>query len=142
MGAFRRLLGLGECPAATTVPTDFETRHHNVELALALNLPFQSVKQITLEFLDLAAAQAGHVEMIALGTALVEVLLPLHMHEIEFIHQAMAFEQAQGSIDRNAVDAGVNLSCFAKQLTGVEVSSCCLNDLKNSAALPGHAQAT
>src|SRR5713226_5561622 len=55
-----------QATAARAVTAHFQAGNDNVKLALALDLAFQPVKQITLKFHDLAATQAGHVDMIAL----------------------------------------------------------------------------
>jgi hypothetical protein len=63
-----------------------------VKLAITLNLSLEPFEQIALEFHNLAASQAGHVDMVPLRTALVIMLFPLHVHEIKLIHQTMSFE--------------------------------------------------
>lgn len=80
--------------ALSAVATDLETADDDVKSAIALNLAFQPVKKIALEFGNLTASQTGHVDVIALRTTLVEMLLPLHVHEIQFVDEAMALQQA------------------------------------------------
>ncbi len=63
-----------------------------MKTAVALNLSLKPVEQVALEFSDLSAAQACHVNVIALRTALVKVLLPLHVHQVEFVDQTMTLQ--------------------------------------------------
>ena len=83
--------------------------------------PFEAVEEIAFEFRDLAAAQAGHVNVVALGATLVEMLLSLHVHEVEFVDQAVALEQAEGAVDGDAINQGVEFASLAQDLAGVEV---------------------
>jgi len=68
------------------ISADLQPAHHNVKPAFALNLALQPVEQVAFEFCDLSAAQAGHVDVVPLRPALIEMLLSLHVHEVEFIH--------------------------------------------------------
>ena len=56
-----------------------------MKAAIALDLTFETIEEIALEFHDLPATKACHVNVIALGASFVEMLLALHVHEIEFI---------------------------------------------------------
>lgn len=112
-----------------------------MELAVALDLAFETIKQIALKFRDATAAQAGHVDMIALGTAFVVVLLALHVHKIEFVDQAVAFEQADSAVHGHTVDLGIEFAGFAQDLAGVEVLLGRFHDREDGAALASHAQA-
>ncbi len=67
--------------------------YEDVELAVALNLTFKPLEQIALEFCDLAAAQARHMNVIALRPPFIKVLFTLHVHQIEFVYQAIALQQ-------------------------------------------------
>ena len=70
-----RRSGGGGGPALTAIAAHFKPAHHDVEAAIALNLPLQAVEEIALEFRNLAAAQARHMDVIALGPALVLSLI-------------------------------------------------------------------
>src|SRR5215467_11836743 len=76
--------------AGRAVAADFKAAHDDVKLAVALDLALEAVEQIAFEFRDLAAAQAGHVDVITLRPALVIVLLALHVRQIKFVDKAMA----------------------------------------------------
>ena len=113
-----------------------------METAIALNLAFETIEKIALEFHYLAAAQASHVDVIALRTALVKMLFPLHVHEIEFIDQSMALQKSERAIDRNAVNAGIQLACVAENLRGVEMLLSCFHHTENRASLVRQSHAT
>jgi hypothetical protein len=80
----------GSLPALHTVAANFKARDENVELAVALYLPLDAIKQIALEFLYIPATQAGHVHVIPLRTTLVEVAVTLDMKQVEFVHETLA----------------------------------------------------
>ena len=80
-------------PAPGAISTDFQTAHDDVELAITLDLSLQAIEEVAFELRDLATPEARHVDVIAVRPALIEVLFALHVHKVEFIHQAMALEQ-------------------------------------------------
>ena len=79
--------------ALRAIASDFQARNDDVEVAIALNLPLQAVEEVALEFRDLAATQASHMNVVALGPPLIKMLFALHVHEIKLIYQAMPLEQ-------------------------------------------------
>ena len=86
-GLFRR----GARATLAAIPTDLEASHDNVEPAVPLDLPFEPVEKIALEFRDLAATQARHMNVVTLGAPFIVVFLSLQMHEVEFVDQSMTF---------------------------------------------------
>src|SRR5215472_4075484 len=66
-------------PAFCAITADFKSGDEDVELAIALDLPFDAIEQITLELLHAAASQTGHVHVIALRPPLVKVAFPFHV---------------------------------------------------------------
>jgi hypothetical protein len=111
----------GSGAALGAISANFQPAHDDVEAAVALNLAFQAVEKITLKFHDFATAQARHMNVISLGTALVEMFFTLHVHEIEFIDQAMAFEKAESAVHRHAVDSWIEFAGVSQNLRGVEM---------------------
>ena len=57
-----------------------------METALALDLALQTIKEVALEFGDFSAAQACHMDMVSLRPSFVEVLLALHVHQVQFVN--------------------------------------------------------
>jgi diacylglycerol kinase len=109
-----------------------------VKAAVALNLSFQPIEKITLEFHNFATTQASHVNMVPLRASLVKMLLALHMHQVEFVNQAMPFQQIQGSIDRNSINAGIELARMAKDLGSIKVLFRIFDNFENRPALMRH----
>src|SRR5437016_11727451 len=63
-----------QAAARRAVAADLHTCNQNMELALALDLPFETVEKIALELQDFPATQACHVQMIALRPTFVKML--------------------------------------------------------------------
>ncbi|HSS99262.1 MAG TPA: hypothetical protein VLK33_19640, partial [Terriglobales bacterium] len=59
--------------AIGAISTTLQAGNNDMELAVALNLPFQSIKEIALKFSNLSAPETCHVNVIALRTALVKM---------------------------------------------------------------------
>ena len=72
--------------ALGTVAADFQSCDGDVKAAFPLNLAFEPVEKVAFEFGDLAAAQAGHVNVVTRWAAFVEVFFSLHVHQVEFIN--------------------------------------------------------
>ncbi len=112
-----------------------------MELTIALDLPFQPVEKAALKFRNLAAAQAGHVNMVALRPSFVEVLLSFHMHKVEFIYQPVPFKQVQRPVNGHAVNVRISFAGMAKDLARIQMLLRGLHNAQDCAALMGHAQA-
>jgi hypothetical protein len=112
-----------------------------VEAAFALDLSLEAVEEIALKLRDFATAETGHVDMVALWTTLVEVLLSLHMHQVKLINQAMSFQKAQRAIDGHPINLRIYFPSFAKYLAGIEVLLRGLDHAKDGTALMSHTQA-
>lgn len=113
--------------ALSTVATDFETTHYDVEAAFALNLPFQTVKQIAFKFGDFPAAKTSHVNMVTVRPAFVEVFFALHVHEVKLVDQTMPFQQLERAIYRDAIDTRIELACMAQDLGSIQMLLCGFN---------------
>jgi hypothetical protein len=79
-------------PAVPTVTAHFQAADNNVEAAVALDLSLEAVEKIAFELHDLATTKTCHVDVIALWTPLVEVLLALHVHQVEFVDKPMPLQ--------------------------------------------------
>jgi hypothetical protein len=129
------------CAAIPTVTTHFQAADNDVEAAVALDLSFEAVEEIAFKFHDLATTKARHVDVIALRAPLVEMLLALHVHEIEFVNQSVALQQLQGAVNRNSIDLGIKLPGMAQNLCGIKMLLGVFDHAKNCAALPSQAKA-
>jgi hypothetical protein len=119
---------------------DFESAYDDLKPAIALNLRFKAVEELALHFDNLSTAQASHVNVIALRTPLIIVLFPLHMHQIQLIHQAVAFQQVNGAIHSNAIDPRIDLPCLPQDLRRIQVLFGRFHDAKNGPALVSKTQ--
>ncbi len=117
------------------ISADLQPAHHNVETAFALNLALQPVEQVAFEFRDLPAAQAGHVDVVALRPAFIEMLLSLHVHEVEFIHQPVPFQKTESAINGDPVYARIELSGLSKNLSGIQMLLSSFDHAQNCPAL-------
>lgn len=107
--------------ALGAVAANFKARNHNVETAIALDLAFQPVEEIALELQDFSAPQAGHMNVVPLRAALVEMLFALHVHQVKFIDQAVPLEQFERTVNRDSIDASIEFLRVPQNLRGVEV---------------------
>jgi len=127
-------------PALRAIAADLQPRNHDMEVAVPLNLAFEAVKQVAFELDDFSAAQARHMNVIALRASLIVVLLALHVHQIKLINQSMPLKQAESAIDGYTIDLGIDLSRMAQNLARVQMLLCSLYHAQNGAALACHAQ--
>lgn len=77
--------------AGRAVPSHFKARNQDVKAAVALQLPFQIFEKLALEFSNLPAAQAGHVDVISSCFPFIEVPFALHVHQVQFVDYTVAF---------------------------------------------------
>src|ERR1700686_1590253 len=89
------------------VAANFQPRHHDPKAAVLLHLSFQFLKNVAYELHDLAATQAGHVDVIPIQLALVVVTLAVDVHQIEFVNETVPLQQLQRPVDRAAIYARV-----------------------------------
>ncbi len=101
--------------------------------------PLHAIEQVALKLLHFAATQASHVHVVALRTPFVEVPFPLHMQQVEFVHESLALQQRQRPVHGNAINVGVDPGGLAQDLRGVEVLLGGFDDFQNDAALARHA---
>jgi len=125
--------------ASGAVPADLQARNQNAEAAISLYLLFESFESVAHKLRDLAAAQACHVNMIACQLALVVMPLAVDVHQIEFIDQALPFQQAQCAVDGAAVDGGIDPLRLAQNLGGIQMLARRLHHAQDGAPLLGHA---
>src|SRR5205809_7536601 len=91
-----------QAAATRAVAADLHTGNQNMELALALDLPFETVEKIGLGLQDFPASQACHVQTIALRSAFVKMLLRLELNCIPCFAQAGPLESFQASSPRRS----------------------------------------
>ena len=113
-----------------------------MEAAIALDLAFEPIKKITFEFHDFAAPQTCHVNVVALRAALVVMLFSLEMHEVEFVHQAVALQQVERAVNRDTIDLRIDFLRAAQNPGRIEVLLGRFDHAQDGFALASHAKPT
>jgi hypothetical protein len=126
--------------AIAAIATHFETAYYNVKAAFALNLSLEAIEEIAFEFRNLPAAQAGHVNVVALGTPFIKVLLALHMHQVELVNQPVTLQKFERAVNRNLVDPWIEVAGVAQNLRCVEMLLGGLYHAENGPALVGQSK--
>ncbi|HTM37216.1 MAG TPA: hypothetical protein VL156_10750 [Terriglobales bacterium] len=121
--------------ALGAVSADFQARNDNMKAAVTLNLAFEAVEQVTFKLHNLAAAQAGHVDVIALWAPFVKVLLALHVHQIKFVDQPVTLEQIECAVDSHPVNSRVQFLCMTQDLGCIQVLFGGFDDAENGPPL-------
>src|SRR5579864_1539507 len=123
--------------AVRTVSANFQTAHDDVKPAIALDLSFQAIEQFAFQFHDFSAAQAGHVNVVTLRTALVKMLLALHVHQVELVDQAIALQQLERAVHGDLVNSGIDSPRLGQDLGRVQMLLCGFHHAENSSPLVG-----
>jgi hypothetical protein len=129
-------------PALFTVAADFGSCRGDLDAAVFFDLLFQFFVEVRLEFTDGSAFQAGHVDMVARAVALIEVLAAAQMKQVELVDQAVAFQQIEGAVDGDSVDARVEFLRSIEDGARVEMALGVVHDLENHFPLARQAHAS
>ena len=71
------------------------------------------------------------MDVVARAMALVEVLIPSQMQQVQLIDQAVALQQVDGAVDRDAVHVGIDLLRAVENRAGVEMALGVVHHLKD-----------
>lgn len=112
-----------------------------MESAIGLDLLLELIEFVADEFGDFATPQARDVDVIFPQFPLIVMTLAVEVHKVEFVNEAVALEQAQGAIDRAAVDARIEALRFSQNLAGVQMLVSGFDDAQDRTPLLGHANA-
>jgi len=115
----------------------FETHYVYFEILLGGDLPLQTLKCGTIEFLDLPAMETRQVQMILLCLDLVIMLFTVEVHQVELIDQPHALEQLKRPVNGSAIDFGVPLAGALQKSGSVQMGICTLNGFDQRASLRG-----
>lgn len=96
---------------------------------------------MTLEFANLSTTQASHVDVIARTVCFVIVAIAAKMKQIQFVNQALFFQEIDGAIYSYEVDLGTDLLRALEDLVNVEMLLGVVHDLKDDATLTREADA-
>jgi hypothetical protein len=120
---------------------DFGAGYGDFHAAIVGDLTFQLLEEVGFKFADFAAAQAGDVDVVARAVGFVIMLIAAEMQEIEFVDQAMALQEIERAIDRDAMDAGIDALGALEDFIGCEVALGAIHHLEEDAALAREAHA-
>jgi hypothetical protein len=121
---------------------DFGAGDSNLDIAVAGNLLLELFVETGLEFADLAAAEAGDMNVIAGAVGFVVVAVAAEVEKIELVDEALALEEVDGAVDGDEVDVGIDFLGAVEDLVDVEMLLGSVHDLEDDAALAGEADAT
>jgi hypothetical protein len=123
--------------ALAAKPPYFGARDADFQIAVARNLPLQILVKLAFELAHLAAANAGHVDVVSRSVALIEVPMAAKMKKIEFIDQAVLLEKFERAIDGDARDVRIDFLRVLKYLPRIEMLRSALHHLQYHTTLPG-----
>jgi hypothetical protein len=132
---------LALCAAFVAVTADFGAGNGDLDLAVIFDLTLELFEKRAFHFPDLAAAQAGYVDVVAETMAFVVVLIAMDVEQVELVNQAVALEHVERAIDGDAVNARIDLLRQLENRPGVQVPLGIIHHLKQDAALAREAYA-
>ena len=94
--------------------------------------------QAAFEFADLAAAQAGNVDVVPRPMRLVIVAVAAQMKQIQLIDEALFFQQVNRAVNRNEVYSRVHLLRPLENLIHVQMLLGVVHHLQNHSPLARH----
>jgi hypothetical protein len=127
--------------ALFAVAAYFRARGGDGDPAIFFDLLFQLLVERRLELADRSAFQTGDVDVIAGAVAFIEMLVATQVQQIEFIDQAVAFQQIDGAVDGHAMDARVKLLRAVQNGAGIEMALGAVHHLEQNFSLTGQAHA-
>jgi hypothetical protein len=138
----KRLLAGGfffEGEAVVADAADLGAGDGDLHFEVAGDLFFQLFVEAGFEFADLAAAEAGDVDVVARAVCFVVVAVAAEVEEVELVDEAFFFEEVDGAVDGDEVDGGVHFLGASENLIDVEVLFGGVHDFEDDAALAGEA---
>jgi hypothetical protein len=109
-------------PAIGAEPAHFRPRDRDFQIAIARDLLFQFLVELTFKLANFPTTNACDVDVVARPMTLVEMAIAAQMKQIQFVDQAMAFQQVDCAIHSDARDVGIDL-------TGIEMPARSLHHL-------------
>jgi len=134
-------LFLGGGEAVVTDAADFGARDGDLHVEVAGDLFLELLVKAGLEFADLAAAQAGYVDVVAWAMGFVVVAVAAKVEKVEFVDESFFLEEIDGAIDGDQVHGGVNFLRAGEDLVDIKMLLGVVHDFQDDAALAGEADA-
>jgi len=132
------IFGIGGEAVVADTP-DFGAGDSDLDVAVAGDLIFELLVEAGFEFANLAAAEAGHMDVVARAMSFVVVAIAAEMEKIEFVDEAFFLEQVDGAINGDEMDVGIDLLGALEDLIDVEMLLGAVHDLEDDAALASEA---
>jgi hypothetical protein len=126
-------LGMPELAGFAAVGAEaayFCARNCDFDAAVAGDLGFELLVKFAFEFADFAAANAGHVDVVARAVGFVEMAIAAEMQEIELVYQTVTLQEIQRAIDGDASYARIKFLGALQYFVGVEVAARCVHHLQ------------
>jgi hypothetical protein len=120
---------------------DFGAGDGDLHFEVAGDLFLQLLVEAGLKFANLAAAETGHVDVVAGTVCFVIVAVASEMEKIEFVNEAALLEKVNGAVDGDEVDFGIDFLGAFEDLVHIEVLLGVVHDFQDDAALAGEANA-
>jgi len=120
---------------------DFGARDSYPDVTITGNLVLELLVEAGFEFADLAAAEAGHMDVIARAVGFVVVAVTPKVEEVKLVDETFLFQQVDGAVDGDEMDFGADFLGAIEDLVDVEVLFGSVHDLENHATLAGKANA-
>ena len=114
---------------------DFGAGNGHLNATIAGDLLHEVLVETGLEFADLAAADAGDVDVVARAVRFVVVAIPAKVEEIELVDETFFFEEIDSAVDRDEMDFGTDFLGAVEDLINVEMLLGGVHDLEDDAAL-------
>jgi len=133
------LFGGGEAVVADAA--DFGAGDGDLDVAIAGDLVLKLFVKAGFELANLAATEAGDMNVIAGTVGFVVMAVAAEVEKIELVNEAFLFEKVDGAVDGHEMDGGVNFLGAREDLVDVEVLLGVVHDFQDDAALAGEADA-
>jgi hypothetical protein len=128
--------------AGVAVAADFGASDGDFHAAIGFDLALELFEKAALYFPDLAAAEAGDMDVVAGTVAFVVVLVTVDVEQIEFIDQAVFFEQIERAVDGDAMNARIDSLSALEDRASIEMALGIVHHLDQNAALASEPDAT
>ena len=103
------------------------------------DLLLELLVEAAFEFADLAAAKAGDVDVVARAVAFVIVAVAAKMEEVELVDEALFFEEVDGAVNGDEMNAGIDFLGALEDLVDIEMLLGGVHHFENDAALASQA---
>ena len=113
-----------------------------MNVAVARDLIFQLVIEMAFKFADLAAAEAGYMDVIARAVSFVVVAVAAEMEKVEFVNETVFLQEIDGAVYGDQMDFRADFLRPLQDLIDIEMLLGVVHNLENYATLAGESNAT